>query len=89
MIGPSKHIDEPLRNKAFIGAYRKGQRAFREGKPQEGNPYRETRGGRHLNVITYSRAFQNCWLEGWLDALNGENGYPEKSTEDDGNEIGS
>lgn len=71
MLGPKKHSEEPLTNRAFIGAYRKGQTAFKEGKPISDCPYRDTRGGKYLHVITYSRAFINCWEEGHRDAEAG------------------
>jgi hypothetical protein len=65
MIGPSKLDGEPTTNRAFLGAYRKGQQAQTDGLPISACPYRETRGGKKNNVITYSRAFRRYWQDGW------------------------
>ena len=57
--------DRYPRNKALSGAYRKGVRAFMEGKPCKA-PYSDARtwyGG-----VTWSRAFIRMWEDGWRDA---------------------
>lgn len=56
------------RNRAFIGAYKKGYAAHQTG---DECPYADRRGGRHDHVITYSRAFQNYWKQGLADARDG------------------
>lgn len=56
-------------NKAFRGAYRRGHQAGMDGKPLEACPYRETRGGAHGNIVTFSRAFRAYWFDGHADGL--------------------
>ena len=62
----------PTNNKAFIGAYRKGRRARREGRALGACPYPDRRGGRYGEQVTFSRAFQNWWHAGWRDEALGQ-----------------
>lgn len=52
----------------FAGAWRKGYRAYLEGRPESACPYDDIMGGRHMNVVTASRAYRRAWLEGWRRA---------------------
>lgn len=52
-------------SKALEGAKRKGREARAAGLPESACPYEDKRGGRHGQIITYSRAFIRAWLEGW------------------------
>lgn len=60
-----------MRKKAshWVGAYRKGREAYRDGKGLGDCPYsdRRTRNGK----VTFSRAFQGRWHEGWWDERGG------------------
>ena len=51
---------------AFYRAYMRGREDLEAGKTV--CPYAETRGGKHGNVTTFSRAFMRYWREGWTDA---------------------
>lgn len=53
------------RNRVFISAYRKGQRAAVYGFSKSSNPYPDlkNRKGR----VTFSRAFRRYWVEGFKD----------------------
>jgi hypothetical protein len=63
---------EPKRlTRQFWGAYRKGYKAYLNGAPDE-CPYQDKRGGKHEHVITYSRAFQHYWNEGYQNAKRGQ-----------------
>jgi hypothetical protein len=55
-------------NFAFFGAYLKGYHAFEEQGAGARCPYPDYRGGAHLQVVTFSRAFQKYWYEGFEDA---------------------
>lgn len=59
---------EPIHNKAFLGAYRKGRKAYELEGAEAQCPYPDKRGGIYDHVITYSRAFQKYWREGFEDA---------------------
>jgi hypothetical protein len=53
-------------NRAHAGAYKKGVRAFKEGRPRSANPYGDQRnwhGG-----VTWARAFWKNWDWGWENA---------------------
>lgn len=57
-------------NKALQSVYRKGAVAAIEGKGLDAQPYgdhRTDRGG-----VTFSRAFQRAWAEGWHLGLYGK-----------------
>jgi ribosome modulation factor len=56
-------------NRAFLGAYRKGLNAGRQGKSWASNPYNKydvCRGG-----PTFAKAFHGYWLNGWQDGRAG------------------
>lgn len=55
-------------NKAFAAAYRKGYQAYVEKGAHARCPYFDYRGGRHGQVITFSRAFQKYWWDGYNTA---------------------
>lgn len=55
--------DGGYRNKALIGAFRKGWKAQQEGKTNH-SPYEDKRTPHH-NHVTFSRAFQTAWRNGW------------------------
>lgn len=65
-------------NKAFIGAYRKGQAAHAAGEGRDSCPYQDKMGGRHDHVITYSRTFRQFWFSGFDDAARGVDIYGPK-----------
>ena len=50
-------------NPAFTAAREKGRKAGAEGKPKSACPYGDHR--THRGAITWSRAFQRAWVEGW------------------------
>lgn len=54
----------PTGNRAFLGAWRKGYAARKAGKPCR-SPYEDLRGGKHGNVVTFSRTFIKQWERGW------------------------
>ena len=49
----------------------KGRVAFRENGENAKSPYPETRGGKYNHVVTFSRAFQKFWHEGFNDEKTG------------------
>lgn len=53
-------------NIAMRGAYRKGFLAFSSGEPRQ-SPYKDKR--KPDGRLTWSRAFESAWLDGW-DAAN-------------------
>jgi hypothetical protein len=53
------------RNQAFHGAYWKGYEARKKGKPKV-SPYPDWRTS--TGEVTFSRAFDRYWREGWEDA---------------------
>ena len=55
------------KNRAFRGAYRRGQRAAEQGLPRN-PPYPDFRSGKDA-VVTFSRAFRGYWLEGYDDTM--------------------
>lgn len=63
--------DPKTKNRGFLGAFRKGVQAFKDGKTEIDNPYHYTPGeadtpyGCH---ITWVRAFYNYWRDGWKAA---------------------
>jgi len=70
-LAPIDPLDAARRyplTKALAGAFRKGVKAFREGDPSTACPYPDKRGGRTGNNITWSRAFQTAWHEGYKAA---------------------
>lgn len=54
-------------NRALEGARRKGAEAYAAGLPRE-SPYKDTRTGRHNHMVTFARAFQRAWLQGYDEA---------------------
>lgn len=52
-------------NPAFKGAAKKGWIAAAEGQSLEACPYPDYRGGKHDHIVTFSRAFQKAWKNGW------------------------
>jgi hypothetical protein len=58
-------------NKSFLGAYRKGRKAWDEHGFGALCPYPDRRAGRHNHIVTFSRAFQRLWWEGWEDSRSG------------------
>lgn len=59
------------RNRAFLAAYRKGRDAKLAGKPRV-SPYYDQR--THRGSVTYSRAFNRYWLQGWDSAVGEREG---------------
>lgn len=57
------------KSRAFQGAYWKGYQARLDGKPKE-SPYPDHRGWNEH--VTFSRAFDRYWREGWEDADAGD-----------------
>ena len=53
-------------NRAHLGAYRKGWRAYFDGKMQHECPYQDKRGRR--NMVSWSRSFIWAWNDGWTAA---------------------
>jgi len=53
-------------NKTFLSAYKKGRKAFLENGTKAICPYLDKR-GEYRNNITFSRAFQKYWYEGFED----------------------
>jgi len=58
-------MDAPqgLRNKALVGAFRKGALAHQAGQPIEACPYSDKR--KPDGRLSWSRAFRSMWLDGW------------------------
>lgn len=56
-----------IRNRAHLGVYRKGVRAFEEGVPICECPYEDKR-ARYGKFVTFSRAYIHLWREGWQAA---------------------
>lgn len=54
-----------MSNNALDGARRKGREAHAAGTLRSRCPYGDFRGGRHGNIITWSRAFIRAWEDGW------------------------
>jgi ribosome modulation factor len=54
----------PINGRAFVGAYRKGQQAARDGMSEADCPYEDLRDS-YRNSVTFSRAFRRAWLEGF------------------------
>jgi hypothetical protein len=63
---------QSTKNRAFRGAYRRGQRAAEQGLPRN-PPYPDFRTGNDA-VVTFSRAFRGYWLEGYDDTMARLNG---------------
>lgn len=55
-------------NPAMRGAFLKGRAAFIEGLGQEACPYQDLR--KHDGRLTWSRAFERAWIDGWIDQKN-------------------
>lgn len=55
-------------NRAMRGAYLKGYRAFEAGDPEASCPYEDKR--KESGRLTWSRAFQSAWSDGYRDAKN-------------------
>ena len=51
----------------FFGAYKKGRLAYLAEGDKAVCPYLETRGGKYRHVVTFSRAYQKFWHEGFQD----------------------
>lgn len=58
--------------KQFLGAYKKGRKAAKEGKSYQKCPYRDYRAGRFDHIITFSRAFIRFWRKGFEDEKAGK-----------------
>lgn len=57
-------------NRAMQSVYRKGAVAAIEGKPLAACPYEDHRTDR--GGVTFSRAFQRSWAEGWHHGIYGD-----------------
>ncbi len=55
-------IKEPQCPKCFLAAFRRGVKDASEGR--HACPYRDKRGGRYANIVTFSRAYQHYWRAG-------------------------
>lgn len=68
------------KNKAFLGAYLKGQTAARTGLSPETCPYSDhrTQGG----SVTFSRAFKKYWMLGYYE-FSKEDFSPESAYDSD------
>jgi hypothetical protein len=59
--------------KGHAGAYDRGAKARREGKPRSACPYRGDRlGGANRNVVTGARGYASAWQRGWDEAAPAE-----------------
>lgn len=58
-------------NRAMRGAYLKGYKAFEAGEPEASCPYEDKR--KESGRLTWSRAFQATWFDGYRDAKNEKN----------------
>ncbi|MCK4958032.1 MAG: hypothetical protein KAT00_01500 [Planctomycetes bacterium] len=58
-------------NRAFLGAYNKGRLAFRDSEDAAVCPYPDKRCGKYDHIVTFSRAFQTYWREGFEDEKAG------------------
>ena len=68
---PEKIGEPKPTSRAFLGAYRKGRQARRDGKRVTFCPYADKRGNYHNNV-TFARSFIGFWEEGWNDERAGK-----------------
>lgn len=59
-----------LWNRSMRGAYRKGVRAAQDGQPVDACPYEDKR--KASGRLTWSRAYQAAWIDGWNDAKRQE-----------------
>jgi len=56
-------------SKAHLTAYRKGEAAYKEGKPRSACPYDyDDRCGINDHIITGARGYAKAWLNGWDNA---------------------
>jgi len=59
-------MSEPFyRNRAFLGAWRRGRLAAKQGLPER-SPYSDAR--TYRGAVTFSRAFERAWLAGYRAA---------------------
>ena len=62
-----------FRGPAQRGAFKAGAVARLKGSPMA-SPYADCRGGRHNQIITWSRSFDAAWKQGWRAADRLDNG---------------
>lgn len=67
-------------SKQFYGAYCKGRAAFEKYGKAATCPYPDIMTGRHMHVITFSRAFRKFWVAGFEDMKTGNTRYEAKTT---------
>jgi len=57
------------RSRQLLSTFWRGYQACKDGKPRSACPYEDVRG--NAGHVTFARAFQRCWLNGWDQAKSG------------------